>query len=84
MIALDNLYAALTGSPAVSSLVDAKIYKFKQPHEMEKDLKSAAHHSLISCEVADIAGPKTATDPIFVVHIYSRQGQTEAQLIAVT
>jgi len=74
MIALDNLYAALTGSPAVSSLVDAKIYKFKQPHEMEKDLKSAAHHSLISCEVADIAGPKTATDPIFVVHIYSRQG----------
>ena len=74
MIALDNLYAALTGSSAVSTMVDAKIYKFKQPHEMEKDLKSAAHHSLISCEVADIAGPKTATDPIFVVHIYSRQG----------
>ena len=55
-------------------MVDGKIYKFKQIEKSELDLRSAAHKSLISCEVRDWDGGKISSDPIFVVDIRSRQG----------
>ena len=55
-------------------MVDGKIYKFRQVEKSEPDLRSATHKSLISCEVADWAGGKLSSDPIFIVDIRSRQG----------
>ena len=45
-----------------------------QLEKSEPDLRSATHKSLISCEVADWAGGKLSSDPIFIVDIRSRQG----------
>ena len=52
----------------------ARIYKFLALEKSEPDLRSAVHKSLISCELKDWDGQKTATDPVFIVDIRSRYG----------
>jgi hypothetical protein len=70
---LESLKNALTGNAGINGMVDGKIYKFKSIEKSEPDLRSAAHKSLISCEVGDWAGGKLSSDPIFIVDIRSRQ-----------
>lgn len=38
---------------SISAMVDGKIYKFQPVEKSEPDLRSAAHKSLISCELKD-------------------------------
>ena len=71
---LESLKNALTGDAGINGMVDGKIYKFRSLEKSEPDLRSATHKSLISCEVADWAGGKLSSDPIFIVDIRSRQG----------
>jgi hypothetical protein len=71
---LESLKSALTGNAGINGMVDGKIYKFRTLEKSELDLRSATHKSLISCEVADWAGGKLSSDPIFIVDIRSRQG----------
>jgi hypothetical protein len=71
---LDNLKNALVGDTGISAMVDGKIYKFQPVEKSEPDLRSAAHKSLISCELKDWDGQKVATDPVFIVDIRSRYG----------
>lgn len=71
---LESLKSALIGNAGINGMVDGKIYKFQPLEKSEPDLRSATHKSLISCEVADWAGGKLSSDPIFVVDIRSRKG----------
>lgn len=71
---LDALKAALLADPTVAALVDDQIDLFQQIYDLEPLLRDAPYKSLISCELTDVAGPKNATDPVFQVVIYSRNG----------
>jgi hypothetical protein len=71
---LESLKNALMADASINGMVDSKIYKFWTLDKSEPDLRMAAHKSLISCELKDWDGQKTATDPVFIVDIRSRYG----------
>ena len=64
---LEALRSTLAADTGISSMVDGKIYKFCSLEKSEPDLRSAVHKSLLSCEVADWAGGKISSDPLFIV-----------------
>jgi hypothetical protein len=71
---LESLKSALVGDAGISGMVDGRIYKFLALEKSELGLRSAAHKSLISCEIGEWARGRISTDPVFVVDIRSRQG----------
>ena len=50
---LESLKSALVEDAGISGMVDGRIYKFLALEKSEPDLRSAAHKSLISCELKD-------------------------------